>query len=105
MGASSSMDLPHLNLVRKLQRSLYGLKHASRQWNTKLTDTLLSTSYTQSKVGHSLFTKTSSAGFIVILVYADDFVLGEIDLEETNQLKALLNVRFSIKVLGVSHTS
>lgn len=96
------MDLPHPNLVRKLQRSLYGLKHASRQWNTKLTDILLSTSYTQAKAGHSLFTKTSSAGFIVILVYADDFVLGEIDLEEINQLKALLNVRFSIKVLGVS---
>lgn len=67
------------NQVCKLQRSLYGLKQASRQWNTKLTETLVSSGYTQSKADYSLFTKKSIHGFTVILVYVDDLVLGGTD--------------------------
>ncbi|GAU15979.1 hypothetical protein TSUD_338500 [Trifolium subterraneum] len=95
------LELPHPNLVCKLQRSLYGLKQASRQWNTKLTDTLISSGYTQSMSDYSLFTKKSATGFTVILVYVDDLVLGGTDMEEINTVKTLLNNKFSIKDQGV----
>ncbi|CAJ2665920.1 unnamed protein product [Trifolium pratense] len=95
------LDLPHPDLVCKLQRPLYGLKQASRQWNTKLTDTLISSGYIQSKSDYSLFTKQSHAGFTVILVYVDDLVLGGTDMDEITTLKTLLNDKFSIKNLGV----
>ncbi|PNY16454.1 flavonol sulfotransferase-like protein [Trifolium pratense] len=94
------LDLPSPNLVCKLQRSLYGLKQASRQWNTKLTQTLLSSGYTQSKSDYSLFTKQASSGFTVILVYVDDLVLGGTDDKEIQKIKALLDRKFSIKDLG-----
>lgn len=89
------------NLVCKLQRSLYGLKQASRQWNTKLTDTLIASGYIQSKADYSLFTKTSSQGFTMILVYVDDLVVGGTDSHEILQIKTCLDAKFSIKDLGV----
>lgn len=68
------LDFPHPNLVWKLQWSLYGLKQASWHWNTKLTDTLKSTWYIQSKVDYYLFTNNSSKGFTFILAYVDDLI-------------------------------
>ncbi|CAJ2666297.1 unnamed protein product [Trifolium pratense] len=94
------LPLAHPDLVCKLQRSLYGLKQASRQWNVKLTETLLSSGYIQSKADYSLFTKNTSTGFTAILVYVDDLVLGGTDIDEIHQLKALLDTKFSIKDLG-----
>lgn len=101
MKVLSGVGTPHTNIVCKLQRSLYGLKQVSRQWNTKLTNILVSTRYTQTNAGYSLFTKNSSVGFIIILVYVDDLVLGGTDIEQIRNLKALMNSKFSIKDLGV----
>jgi hypothetical protein len=94
------LELPQSNLVCKLERSLYGLKQASRQWNAKLTETLLSSGYNQSKADYSLFTKKTITGFTAILVYVDDLVLGGTDTAEIDQLKTLLDHKFSIKDLG-----
>jgi hypothetical protein len=94
------LQLPHPDMVCKLQRSLYGLKQASRQWNTKLTETLIHSGFIQSKADYSLFTKNTTTGFTVVLVYVDDLVLGGTDILEINTLKTLLDDKFSIKDLG-----
>ncbi|GAU40777.1 hypothetical protein TSUD_26570 [Trifolium subterraneum] len=83
------------------ERSLYGLKQASRQWNAKLTETLIASGYCQSKADYSLFTKKTHTGFTAILVYVDDLVMGGTDINEINSLKALLDKKFSIKDLSV----
>lgn len=42
-----------------IEKSLYGLKQASRQWNMKLTETWLASGYTQSRADYSLLTRHS----------------------------------------------
>ena len=88
-------------LVCKLQRSLYGLKQASIQWNAKLTSTLLDSGFQQSNVDYSLFTKRSPTGLTIILVYVDDLVLTGTDLAKIQQLNHSLDAKFSIKDLGM----
>jgi hypothetical protein len=81
------LQLPHPDMVCKLQRSLYGLKQASRQWNTKLTETLIHSGFTQSKADYSLFTKNTTTGFTVVLVYVDDLVLGGLTCLKSTHLR------------------
>ena len=97
MSLPPSLDSQHPDHVCKLQKSLYGLKQASRQWNAKLTAILLGSGYSQSKADYSLFTKSSSKGFTVILVYVDDLVLARNNLVEINSIKWLLDDQFKIK--------
>jgi hypothetical protein len=86
--------------VCRLHKSLYGLKQASRQWNHKLTTTLISLGYSQSQADHSLFVKASDSTFTALLVYVDDIVLTGNSMFEINYVKQILDNRFKIKDLG-----
>lgn len=65
---------PH-NKVFKLQKSLYGLKQASRQWHSKLVDFLKSQGYTQSKNDYSIFLKQTHQHMTIVAVYVDDILI------------------------------
>ncbi|XP_057730454.1 uncharacterized mitochondrial protein AtMg00810-like [Arachis stenosperma] len=87
-------------MVCKLQKSLYGLRQASRQWNLKLTATLITLGYKKSVSDHSLFTKITASGITIILVYVDDLVLTGDDISEINRIKGILHDKFKIKDIG-----
>lgn len=54
------------NIVCKLNKSLYGLKkETSKQWFTKLSQTLISIGFIPSKANTSLFTKSTGSNFSV----------------------------------------
>ncbi|CAN1342859.1 Retrovirus-related Pol polyprotein from transposon TNT 1-94 [Linum perenne] len=88
------------NLVCKLNKSLYGLKQASRQWNFKLTEFLVQSGYVQSKCDYSLFTKSDNSLFIAVLVYVDDIIMTGNDESGIQILKTQLDQTFTIKDLG-----
>ena len=100
MKMSEDIPNPH-NKVCKLQKSLYGLKQASRQWHSKLADFLKNQGYTQSKNDYSLFLKQTQQYLTVVAVYVDDILLTGSNPEEIQALKLNLHVAFGIKDLGL----
>ncbi|GJR55041.1 ribonuclease H-like domain-containing protein [Tanacetum coccineum] len=59
---------PSDNKVCRLKKSLYGLKHAPRQWNAKLTSTLIENGFSHSKSDYSLYTKSGKGVFLAVRV-------------------------------------
>ena len=89
------------NLVRKLKKSLYGLKQSPCAWFDRFASTLTSNGYLHCQAYHTLFAKGGSRGKMAILiVYVDDIILTGDDSEEILKLKKLLATEFEIKDLG-----
>ncbi|KAM2881066.1 hypothetical protein COP2_014191 [Malus domestica] len=87
-------------LVCRLNKSIYGLKQASRTWFTTFSEAIQKAGYHQSKADYSLFTKVRGTSITVVLIYVDDVLITGNDLQEMEQLKAFLLKRFRIKDLG-----
>lgn len=85
-------------LACKLQKSLYGLKQASRQWNIKFTNSLIQEGFILSKSDYSLFTKHTEVGFIAVLVYVD--IIESSNKQLIEHFKTHLSSHFKLKDLG-----
>lgn len=94
------MQLDKSGKVCKLQRSLYGLKQANRQWYAKLSSFLISHGYTQCVSNCSMFIKHGPQSITALLVYVDDIVLSGNDLIEIQNITKLLDYAFKVKDLG-----
>ncbi|XP_024641636.1 uncharacterized mitochondrial protein AtMg00810-like [Medicago truncatula] len=87
--------------VCKLDKSLYGLKQASRKWYEKLSHFLISAGYASVTSDPTLFIKRTTSTITVLLVYVDDIVLAGNDLDEIQLIKNSLHNVFGIKDLGI----
>nr|GEW60625.1 retrovirus-related Pol polyprotein from transposon TNT 1-94 [Tanacetum cinerariifolium] len=83
-----------------LQKYLYGLKQASKNWYKNLTSFLLSLNFEQSKTDYSLFTYQKVGVYVAILIYVDDVIIVRDNSKKIQQIKQQLDDEFSIKNLG-----
>lgn len=88
------------NAVCKLEKSLYGLKQASRQWFLKFSSTLLSLGFIQTHSDHTCFLKHADALFLCVIVYVDDIVICCNNDSEVALLKSQLKDHFKLRDLG-----
>ena len=88
------------NAVCKLNKSIYGLKQASRQWFKKFSNALLVLGFTKAHGDHTLFLRQIGDDFVAILVYVDDIVIASTSEVITTQLISDLKSFFKLRVLG-----
>lgn len=86
--------------VLKLNKAIYGLKQASRAWNKKVDNCLISNGYQRSKIEPCMYIKNINKCKTIVTVYVDDFFIFSNDKIETKNLKQILSNKFSIKDLG-----
>ncbi|GMP98267.1 hypothetical protein CsSME_00046221 [Camellia sinensis var. sinensis] len=67
--------------VCKLQRSIYGLKQSSRQWNLRFHRAIVSNGFTMIDEDHCVYVKQSKDIFLILSLYVDDILLAGNDKE------------------------
>ena len=88
------------SLVYKLNKTIYGLKQAHKQWSSRLKSTLLQLCFVGSKSDSSLFIYRHQLHTVYLLVYVDDIILTGSSTSLIQQLTDKLNTAFSLKQLG-----
>lgn len=85
-----------------MNKSLYGLKQAFREWNKEFTSKLIEYGFRQSEHDHFLFVKVTRGEFLALVVYVDNVLLIGSDVNQLTKLKAYLHREFTIKDLGAT---
>jgi hypothetical protein len=85
--------------VWRLNKSLYGLKQAARQWHMKLREKLQAAGYAGSAVDPCMFMKGDGKSCVYVLIHVDDALLvGQAEAIES--AKRDISKMFEIKDLG-----
>ena len=79
------------NLVCRLKKALYGLKQSLQAWVDKFSSVLIKYDFRRTMSDHSVFSQSSTRGFIVLIVYVDDIIKSESDFVGIADLKAYLS--------------
>ncbi|GKE45475.1 zinc finger, CCHC-type containing protein [Tanacetum coccineum] len=80
------------NKVCKLIKSLYGLKHAPKQWHQKFDEVVLSNGYLLNQAGKCVYSKFDESGKgVIISLYVDDMMIFGTDQVQVDLTKEFLS--------------
>lgn len=77
--------------VCKLQKSLYGLKQAGREWNKKVNDILMKNNYKRCKSDTCVYVKREGKDISLIALYVDDMLIACSTERQMNEIVSNLN--------------
>lgn len=89
-------------LLKKVKKSLYGLKQLPRMWYLKFDTFVLSLGFVRSKSDHCVYFKIKNGCLLIISLYVDDIFLIGNDKGMIFDLKSHLLARFEMKDLGAA---
>src|SRR3954465_13659342 len=94
------IDPSNAGKVCKLQRSIYGLKQASRSWNLRFDEVIKAFGFVQNVEEFRVYKKLSGSSVSFLVLYVDDILLIGNDVKFLENVKEYLNGQFSVKDLG-----
>ena len=88
------------HMLCKLKRSIYGLKQASRSWNTRFDQTIKSYGFDQYPNESCVYKKCDGSLVVFLVLYVDDILLIGNDVGVLSSVKLWLSNQFDMKDLG-----
>ena len=84
----------------KLQKSIYGLKQASRSWNIKFDLSVKSFGFIQCPDEPCVYKRRNKNVVVFLILYVDDILLIGNDVGTLSSVKVWLSTQFDMKDLG-----
>ncbi|GJZ31850.1 retrotransposon protein, putative, ty1-copia subclass [Tanacetum coccineum] len=94
------VDPNHPRKVCKLQRSIYGLKQASRSWNKRFDEEIKKFGFAQNLDEPCVYQKASGSNVIFLILYVDDIIIMGNHIPSLQSVKSYLGKCFAMKDLG-----
>ncbi|GJX42891.1 retrotransposon protein, putative, ty1-copia subclass [Tanacetum coccineum] len=94
------VDPNHPRKVCKLQRSIYGLKQASRSWNKRFDEEIKRFGFDQNLDEPCVYQKASGSNVTFLILYVDDIIIMGNHIPSLQSVKDYLGKCFAIKDLG-----
>jgi len=91
------------HMVCKLKKSIYRLKHASRQWYLKFNDIIVSFGFKENIVDRCIYPKVNESKFIFLILYVDDILLPTNELGLLSETKKFLFNNFEMKDMAETY--
>ena len=101
------MDIPSgytftskAKIACRLQLALYELKQSPQAWFGRFSSAMRKYGCQQSNTDHTLFLKHRVGKVTALIIYVDDMIITEDDVEEISKLQEQLSTEFEMKNLG-----
>jgi hypothetical protein len=94
------VDPNNAGKICKLQKSIYGLKQASRSWNIHFDEVVKGFGFRQNEEEPCVYKKESGSVVVFLILYVDDIFLIRNNSLMLQSVKTSLNNSFSMKDLG-----
>ncbi|GJZ16009.1 retrotransposon protein, putative, ty1-copia subclass [Tanacetum coccineum] len=90
----------HPRRVCKIQRSIYGLKQASKSWNKRFDEEIKRYGFTQYPDKPCVYKRASGSIVVFLILYVDDILLMGNNIPMLQDVKSWLGKCFTMKELG-----
>ncbi|GJV67380.1 retrotransposon protein, putative, ty1-copia subclass [Tanacetum coccineum] len=97
--SNSFIDPNHPRKVCKLQRSIYGLKQASRSWNKRFDEEIKRFGFDQNFDEQCVYQKASGSNVTFLILYVDDIIIMGNHIPSLQSVKDYLGKCFAMKDL------